>query len=118
MRDRDNQRHNEIIAMESRLSDNMVNSTRQLFADIQNRDVKNIADLHGRDDQRHNEIIAIQKRMDYNIAGIKTEMKNTKRWIIGLVIATSLSFLGIAISLVIGMTNIVNIIWNLIKIAK
>jgi len=78
-------------------------------------------ELRDRDNQRHLEIITMSQRMDENLKEIKIDIKSTKseiqttnKWIMGLVVAASLSFLGIAISLSIGMVNVINIINNLV----
>lgn len=81
-------------------------------------------ELRDRDNQRHAEILAMQNRSDESIqqlkieiSGAKTEMRATQKWIIGLVIAASLSFLAIAGSLSIGMVNVLNIVDGLAKTA-
>ena len=89
----------------------------EIKSDIQSM----MAEMRDRDNQRHQEILSIQDRIDANVAslkteisGIKGEMSNTRKWIIGLTVAAGLSFLGIATALSFGMLNVVNIVNTLV----
>ena len=66
--------------------------------------------MRDRDNQRHAEMLAMQN----NLAGLRAEMSSTRKWIIGLVVAGSISFLGIAVSVSFGVINVVNIVNNII----
>ena len=63
-----------------------------------------LSEMRDRDNQRHKEMLAMQN----NIAGLRNEMSSTRKWIIGLVVAGSLSFLSIAVSVSFGVFNVVN----------
>ena len=63
-----------------------------------------LSEMRDRDNQRHKEMLAMQN----NIAGLRNEMNSTRKWIIGLVVAGSISFLGIAVSVAFGVFNVVN----------
>jgi len=67
-----------------------------------------LSELRDRDNQRHKEMLAIQGRIDTNTAGLRNELNTTRRWIVGLVIAASASFVSIAVSVGWGLFNIVN----------
>ena len=85
--------HNKLNAMRSEINqtlDSKINSF--------------LAEMRDRDNQRHKEMLAMQN----NIAGLRNEMTSTRKWIIGLVVAGSISFLGIAVSVAFGVFNVVN----------
>lgn len=71
-----------------------------------------LAEFRDRDNQRHKEMLAIQERIDTNTAGLRNEINATRRWIIGLVIAASASFVGITVSVGWGLFNVVNSLVN------
>lgn len=71
-----------------------------------------LSELRERDNQRHKEMLAIQGRIDTNTAGLRSELNATRRWIIGLVIAASASFVSIAVSVGWGLFNVVNSLVN------
>ena len=60
--------------------------------------------MRDRDNQRHKETLAMQN----NNAGLRSEMSSMRKWIIGLVVAGSVSFLGIAVSVAFRVFNVVN----------
>ena len=104
-------------AMRQELRTEMSEMRQEIKSDIQSM----MAEMRDRDNQRHQEILSIQDRIDANVAslkteisGIKGEMSNTRKWIIGLTVAAGLSFLGIATALSFGMLNVVNIVNTLV----
>ena len=55
-----------------------------------------LAEMRDRDNQRHQEILTMQTKIDENVAGLKTEISSTNKWVIGLVVTTIIGIVTIA----------------------
>ena len=64
----------------------------EIKSDIQSM----MAEMRDRDNQRHQEILTMQTKIDENVAGLKTEISSTNKWVIGLVVTTIIGIVTIA----------------------
>ena len=64
----------------------------EIKSDIQSM----MAEMRDRDNQRHQEILTMQTKIDENVAGLKTEISSTNKWVIGLVMTTIIGIVTIA----------------------
>ena len=55
-----------------------------------------LTEMRDRDNQRHQEILTMQTKIDENVAGLKTEISSTNKWVIGLVVTTIIGIVTIA----------------------
>lgn len=60
-----------------------------------------LTEIRDRDNQRHLETLAVNKRLDESSSEIRSELKTTNRWIIGLAITSIAAIAGIAISVLV-----------------
>lgn len=74
LRDRDNQRHKELLAVNERID-------------------KNVSDLA-------NEIRSTNERIDKNVSDLRNEIQSTNRWIIALVITTIAAIAGMVFTVI------------------
>ena len=79
-------------AMRQELRTEMSETRQEIKSDIQSM----MAEMRDRDNQRHQEILTMQTKIDENVAGLKTEISSTNKWVIGLVLTTIIGIVTIA----------------------
>ena len=80
----------------------------QRTVDLVQRSVEQtLAEMRERDKQRHAENLAINARIEENVKAIINMIDTTKKWMIGFIVATGLSVIGLAITAILSVASLI-----------